>query len=223
MGVPLDIIYSQNIVVNQTICILLDAGNQNISGSSVTLSIDKKSGDSKVNQFSKVYSVERGKNWLATSFKFAKEGIYEIYFSDNKQNRLAYTILSVGHYQIKTEVPAPTVKYQNPEIFFCENVQSNQPINLKQRISLRLNEGSIYIYLKDDQPLNTNQIRANFMRKTGNSSEYSEFIAIKKYQIERNWANVYFKFKFEKPGEYKISIYDEKEILIKTGYITVVN
>lgn len=223
-GQPIDIIYTKNISTNQTICILLNAGNQKISGSTIFLFIDRNSDGTKQNQFNKYYSVEKGKNWLATSFKFSKEGIYEIYFTDANKNRLAAAALSVGRrQQIEIELPAASNKYLNPEIIFCERVQANYPINIKRNISIKTDGGIVYIFLKNDKPFDCQRIRAAFLRKSNFNTDYNEIIASKRFQIESDWTNAYFKYEFEKSGEYKISIFDENELLIKTAYITVAN
>lgn len=45
---------------------------------------------------------------------------------------------------------------------------------------------------------------------------------IKKFKMKSEWADVFFRYKFKTPGEYKISIYNGDEVLIKSGYIKVV-
>lgn len=223
-GTPIDIIYSQNIAVNQTVCILLNAGNKNISEKTITIFIDLNSNGVKQNQFSRSYQIEKGKNWFASNFKFGKEGVYDIYFTDEKKTRLGFIALIVGSpQQTKNELPVASTKYLNSEILFCSNVQSNTPVNIFQNVSLKLSGGSIYIFIRNNEPFFTETIRAVITRRNDPASEYNESISSKKYQIERDWTNAYFKNKFDKTGDYKISVFDENELLIKTAYITVTN
>jgi len=223
-GEPIDIIYAKNISLNQTICLLFNTGNKKISGSNVFLFIDRTADGSKQNQFNKVYKIEKDKNWLACNFKFAKEGKFEIYFTDANQNKLASTTIMVGN---NKETPSAqsviTNKYTNVEAVFCENVLSGIPVNPKWNVSMKSEGGLVCLYLKSNSPLRTERIHVTIMRKSNYSIDYDEFVASKKYQLNPDWEDVFFKYTFTKTGEYKFSVADEKELLIKTAYITVTN
>ena len=223
-GEPIDIIYSKNISLDQTVCFLLNTGNKKISSNTVFLFIDRTAGVAKQNQFNKVYKIEKDKNWLACNFKFAKEGKYEIYFTDAGQNRLAATTIFAGNYkETGTDQPVSTYNHNNVEAVFCEKVFSGSPINPKRNVSLKSDGGSVCLYLKGGSPLNTERIHVTIMRKSNYNIDYDEFVASKKYQLNSDWEDVFFKYTFTKIGEYKFSVADEKELLIKTAYITVIN
>jgi len=223
-GQPIDIIYSKNISLDQTVCFLLNTGNKKISGNTVFLFIDRTAGGPKQNQFNKVYKIEKDKNWLACNFKFAKEGKFEIYFTDAAKNRLASATIFAGNYkETGTDLPVSKNNYDNVEAVFCEKVLSGNPINLKQNVSLKSDGGSVCLYLKSNSPFNTERIHVTIMRKSNYSIDYDEFTASKRYQLNSDWEDVFFKYTFTKTGEYKFSVTDEKELLIKTAYITVIN
>lgn len=223
-GEPIDIIYSKNISLNQTICLLFNTGNKKISGSNVFLFIDRTADGSKQNQFNKVYRIEKDKNWLACNFKFAKEGKFDIYFTDANQNRLATTTIIVGNYkETSSEKSVNVNNYTNVEAVFCENVLSGIPVNPKRNVSMKSEGGLVCLYLKSNSPLKTERIHVTIMRKSNYSIDYDEFVASKKYQLNPDWEDVFFKYTFTKTGEYKFSVADEKELLIKTAYITVTN
>ena len=223
-GEPINIIYSKNIALNQTICFLLNTGNKKISGSSVFLFIDRTADGSKQNQFNKIYKIEKDKSWLACNFKFAKEGKFEIYFTDASQNRLAATTIFVGNYKDTSSYQSiSTNNYINIEAVFCENVLSGIPVNPKRNVSLKSDGGLVCLFLKSNCPLNTKRIHVTIMRKSYYNIDYDEFVASKKYQLNSDWEDVFFKYTFTKTGEYKFSVADEKELLIKTAYITVIN
>lgn len=223
-GEPIDIIYSKNISLNQTICLLFNTGNKKISGSNVFLFIDRTADGSKQNQFNKVYKIEKDKNWLACNFKFAKEGKFDIYFTDANKNRLAATTIMVGN---NKETPSGqsviTNRYTNVEAVFCENVLSGLPINPKRNVSMKSEGGLVCLYLKNNNPFNTERIHVTIMRKSNRSIDYDEFVASKKYQLNPIWEDVFFKYTFTKTGEYKFSVADANDLLIKTAYITVIN
>jgi len=223
-GEPIDIIYSKNIPLDQTVCFLLSTGNKKFSGSTVFLFIDRTADGSKQNQFNKVYRIEKDKNWLACNFKFAKNGKFEIYFTDANQNRIAATTIIVGKYkETSTDRSVITNNYINVEAVFCENVLRGLPVNPKQNVSLKSDNGLVCLYLRGNSPFNTERIHVTILRKGNYSIDYDEFVASKRYQLNSDWEDVFFKYTFNKTGEYKFSVADEKEILIKTAYITVVN
>lgn len=223
-GEPIDIIYSKNISLNQTTCFLLNTGNKKISGSTVFLFIDRTAEGVKQNQFNKVYKIEKDKNWLACNFKFAKNGKFEIYFTDANQNRIAATTIIVGNYKETSSYQSiSTNNYINVEAVFCENVLSGIPINPKRNVSLKSDGGLVCLFLKSNIPLNTERIHVTILRKSNYSIDYDEFAASKKYKLNSDWKDVFFKYTFTKTGEYKFSVADEKELLIKTAYITVIN
>ena len=223
-GEPIDIIYSKNIPLDQTVCFLLSTGNKKFSGSTVFLFIDRTADGSKQNQFNKVYRIEKDKNWLACNFKFAKNGKFEIYFTDANQNRIAAATIFVGNYkETSSDLPVSINNYINVEAVFCENVLRGLPVNPKQNVSLKSDNGLVYLYMRSNSPLNTERIHVTILRKGNYSIDYDEFVASKRYQLNSNWADVFFKYTFTKTGEYKFSVADENELLIKTAYITVVN
>ena len=223
-GEPIDIIYTKNIPVNQTICFLLNTGNKKISGSTIFLFIDITSGEFKQNQFNKIYKLEKDKNWLASNFKFTKEGKYEIYFTDANKNRLTATNIIIGNYkETPSDQSIGSINYRAIEAVFCDNVLSGLPVNPKKNVSMKSDNGLIYLYLKCNGPFNTERIHVTIMRKSYYGIDYDEFVASKKYKLDPEWEDVFFKYTFNKTGEYKFSVADEKELLIKTAYITVIN
>jgi hypothetical protein len=223
-GDPIDLIYPKELSFNQSVCILLNAGNKKISESSVFLFIDRVTESGEQNQFNKMIHVEKDKNWIAQTYKFIKDGKFDIYFSDANQNRLASVSVNIkSAKELKSSTVISSSIYPNAEIILCEKILDGFPINVKRSISLQKESNTIYIYLKNDLPLETEKISVRLFRRSKYSLDYDEFVSSKKFQINKDWADAYFKYKFDKPGEYKINVHDEKELLIKTGYISVVN
>ena len=113
---------------------------------------------------------------------------------------------------------------KNVKLIFCEKVLvGGTPIGITKRASLRENGGQIYIKLTNYSPLKSEVILVDFWRKEYRSFEYDEYIESKKFRIDPEWVDTFFKYKFPKAGEYKIVIYNQEEVLIKTGYINVLN
>lgn len=223
-GEPIDLIYSREVPLAQSICILFDPGRKNISDNPVFLFIDRVSGNGKQNQFNKVFPAQPGRKWIAQSFKFIKDGKFDIYFTDSERNRLAGSTITVLSSSGIPEQPVQSInKYKDTDIIICERIFDGQPVNIKKNISIKLDNGMAYFFIKNNFPLNASRILARIFKKSKYAFDYDEFVAYKKYQIDPEWMDAFFKFKFEKTGEYKINVYDEKDLLIKTAYITVVN
>lgn len=223
-GEPIDLIYSRELPLNQSVCILFNAGKKDISDSPVFLFIDRITDYGKQNQFNKVFQAQPGRSWIAQSFKFIREGKFEIYFTDSERNRLASSSITIAA-AVTEKQPAQQLsnKYKDADIIICEKINAGQPVNIKKNISIKNDNGQAYFFVKSSFPLDIEKIFARFLRKSKYANDYDEFVALKKYQINPDWADTFFKYKFDKAGDYKINIYDEKDLLIKTAYITVVN
>jgi hypothetical protein len=223
-GDPIDLIYTKEFSFNLSVCILLNAGNKKISESSVFLFVDRITESGRQNQFNKVIRVDKDKNWIAQNYKFIKDGKFEIYFLDANKNRLALTSVIVAPIkEQKSLTQIPTNFYPTAEIILCEKIQDGLPVNIKHMVSLQRDKNAIYIYLKNNTPFDMEKFSMRLFRKTKYALGYDEFVTSKKYRINMDWADAYFQYKFDKPGEYKLDIYDEKDLLIKTAYISVVN
>lgn len=222
-GEPIDYIYSSTFILNQSVCVLFLGENKKIAGENVNLFIDKISGDKRQNQLSKSFKSAK-ENWIAYNYKFIVEGKFEIYFTDGKNNRFSTKTVNVTSQKgtIKVE-PKIQGNYPFAEITICDGMQFGKPVGIKKALSLLTEEGTVYIYINNIQPLNTDKILINIWKRAKYDLDYAEFVESKKYKMNPTWSNTFFRYKFGKSGEYKIELYDEKELLIKTAYISVTN
>jgi hypothetical protein len=168
---------------------------------------------------SKAISTDNNKNWISYSYNFTESGNYSVYFINNSGERLANNKLIV-----KTTTKPPVEKTTkellanavifNTEVLFCEKVVSNKPLNIKESISMK-NGGSIVVFIKSDETFKTSLLVVHIYKKKGNLAE--DLIQTKKFKAQASWQNMFFKYKFESPGEYKFAVYDEFENVIKTA------
>jgi hypothetical protein len=222
-GEPIDLIYSSNLSLNQSVCILFSGENKKIFGKTLYLFIDRITGNERENQLNKILKPEK-ENWVAQFYKFTKEGKFEIYFADENKNRISASTVFIGS-ETETKKTEPLIpqKYNSVEVSLCEGIQFGKPFKIKSSVSISKDDGTIYVCLNSDQPLGTEKILLNIWRKAKYGSDYDEFTDSKKYQLDRAWNDTYFKYSFMRPGDYRIYLYDEKELLIKTAYISVTN
>lgn len=222
-GEPIDFIYESTLILNQSVCVLFLGENKIITGRNVNLFIDRITGDKRQNQLNKAFKPSK-ENWIAYVYKFSYEGKFEIYFTDENKYRFSTLTVNVAAQKATKKIEPPVyVQYPYAEITLCERIQSGRPVNIRKSVSLQTDSGKVYIHVDNIDPFNTSNILVNTWRRAKQGLDYDEFVDAKKYLLERSWSDTYFNYKFTKPGEYKIYLYDEKELLIKTAYITVTN
>lgn len=223
-GEPIDPFVANIIPVNQSFVILLRAGSNEIDNNIIFVSIQKSEAKFDQNNFNKMLRPDKNKNWIAFNHKISEEGIYTISFSDFNKKKFASSTLRIERPQSK-KVDNPQPGYFTPDlrIIFSERVVNGVPAGVLEKISLFKSNGEVYIYLINNMPLKSNKLLVNIWRKKTPESTYDEFIDTKKFAINYEWYDTFFRYRFEKKGEYKINFFNEKELLLKTAYITVDN
>jgi hypothetical protein len=217
-GKPVEHKLNWEIKGNTALFILLE-NTQLFKNSMIYLFIDRMVAGNYEAYDSKAILTDNNKNWVSYSYNFKESGNYSIYFINNSGERLASNKLTVRVTakqvveNIAKEPGAENIIF-NTDIVFCEKVTANKPVNLKETVSLK-NGGNIVVFIKSENTFNTNTLIVHIYKKKGNLTE--DLIQTKKFKTEASWRNIFFKYKFESPGEYKFSVYDEFENLIKSA------
>ncbi|MBI1939463.1 MAG: hypothetical protein HYS25_15245 [Ignavibacteriales bacterium] len=221
-GEPVDLITNKTITENQTVSIIFDNGKEPITQKFIFLFIDKINNGSKINLFSKMLHTTTSNKRLVEDYTFTREGNYEIYFTDFKRNKSASALLTVKKVEPKkNSIKSINELLPNLKILFTTRIEDGKPQNFLSRISLNKSGGEVYIYVINDKPLGTGKLLVNIWRRIKPNTDFDQFIDSKKFEIDEEWNDTYFKHTFPQKGEYKINIFNEKEILIKTAYISV--
>lgn len=203
--------------------VVLDNESEKLEGNVVYLFIDKLSGNSYEPFDSKSINIQQNVRRINYEYNFSETGKYKLYYVNISQKILSSIIVTMKD---KSKKRAKAVKrsnyYDNVEILFCQKVLvGGTPIGVTKRTSMRENNGEIYVKFVNFSPLRTEIILVDFWRKEHRSFEYDEYVESKKYRIDPEWKDTFFRYKFKKDGEYKIDIYNQEEVLISTGYINV--
>jgi len=223
-GEPIDLFIGNKIPINQSFVILLRTSRDEIDNNIIFISIQKSEARFDQNNFNKMLRPDKNKNWIAFNHKISEEGIYTISFSDFNKKKLASSTLRIEKSQSKkVDITQPGYFTPDLRIVFCERVVNGVPDGVLEKISLFKTNGEAYIYLINNMPLKSNKLLVNIWRKKTPDSPYDEFIDTKKFAINYEWYDTFFRYRFEKKGEYKINFFNEKELLLKTAYITVDN
>jgi hypothetical protein len=209
----------------KSLYIILDYENETVEGNIVYLFIDKFVDGTYQPFDSKSINVDADSKRVKYDYTFTETGKFKLYFINISQKKIASVVVTLSAKAAKKQ---KTMKrsnyYDNVSLVFCEKVLvGGTTLGIKKRTSLRENNGIIYVKLTNFSPLKTDVILVDIWRKEHRSFEYDEYIESKKFRIDPEWKDTFFKYKFPKTGEYKIVIYNQEEVLIKTGYIDVLN
>ncbi len=208
------------------IYIMLDSEDDTLKGNILYLFIDKKE-DGVFQPFdSKTINLSFNQEWVVYNYKFTQTGEYDVYFITSDQKRFASERVTIKYEESFTNPNVTTGNsyYDNCKIIFCRKVLiGGKPLGVTNSIGLSNNSGRIYILINNYRALNTSKILVDVWRKKNRAYDYDEFVESKKFRINPDWPDTYFQYQFTRPGEYKFTVYNENEILIKSGYFTVTN
>lgn len=150
------------------ITILFD-NSKPIESSMVYMFIDRMVAGNYEAYDSKAISTEKSKKTITYAYSFTESGNYSVYFINNSGQRLAQgqVTVRISEKRPVEKAPAevPTEKaVLNTDIVFCEKVVSNKPVNPNVTFSLK-NGGNVTIYIKSEEPFNTNSIIVHIYKK----------------------------------------------------------
>lgn len=203
--------------------ILLSNDDRPLNVEMVYLFIDKFMGTEYQPFDSEVIKIEKERTWVAFNYKFIEPGDYKIYFINTKQKKIAERTFTVTmKKEFLEERDAVTSSYYDYcQFVFCEIVLGGKPVRIKSRAYTSKNQGLMFAYINNGAPLNTSIIIVDIWKRSADSFDYDEFVESKKFKIEPDWPDTYFKYQFRKPGEYKFIVYNENEVIMCKNYITV--
>jgi hypothetical protein len=127
------------------------------------------------------------------------------------------TVLTVNY----AKAQVTTDYYKDSEVIFCEDVVDGSPVNASSTFTIGENGGYVQVQVDNsNKKLRTTQLVVDVWKKSS-SGEYDKFVETKKYDIQSTWTAPYFKYTFYKAGKYKLAIYNEDEVFINSGYVTI--
>ena len=200
--------------------IIFNEGTAKIDSTLLYLFIDKKT-DGDFQPFdSKAVTLDPKKDWFAYNYHFMAAGTYNIYVLDSQQHKLAENKITIKQNEASAENTPANKYYENCKMVFCQKIVMGKPYAELKSIDIKT-VPEPYIYLNNEKPFNTNVILVQIWKKKNHAFEYDDYVGSKKFSVESDWDDTYFPYKFDEPGDYKVSVFNSKEILIKSSYITV--
>lgn len=224
-GKPVEQKSNWEIRTGSSISILLD-NTKPFNSSMIYMFIDRMLAGNYEAYDSKAISTDKSSIRLTYSYGFTESGNYSVYFINNSGERLAQASVTVRITQKpaapETTPPVPVVQNDNAilnsEIIFCEKVVADKPVNIKEAVSLKTG-GNITVFIQSENPFNTSTLVVHIYKKKNNS--FDDLIQTKKFKTQASYRKTYFRYKFESPGEYRFSVYDEFENIIKSASVLV--
>jgi len=174
---------------------------------------------------SKTISIKNNDTWAVTSFEFKEQGIYEVYFLNSSERRLATNKIETffsNEYLTQDFKPTRT-SLGGCEFIFCELVINGKPTNAFNSLSLSHSNGQVFIYLNNYVPFALDTIKVQFWKRSNVDSNYEELVDSKKYKILPEWSDIFFKYNFSNTGDYKIDVFDNMDNFIASNILTVTN
>ncbi len=207
-----------------TIEILYNNGSNFIEDDLLYIFIDKQSDGTYQPFDSKAITLENQTTWFVHPYKFVEEGEYEVTIVTSSNKKLVAEKLSLKLEDASTlsNVKSNTY-YSYAKIVFCEYVISNKAYGEKNKVSISRDNGKITIQLLLDRELNTEIIIVDIWKKGIRSFEYDQHVETKRFKVDPEWKDTFFKYKFVESGDFKISISTANDILIKERDIKVTN
>jgi len=174
---------------------------------------------------SKVINIEQPTSRINYDFKFTDTGKFKVYVVNEGQETLSSLQLILKPKTATSSNASNSDNYYDQiSLIFCEKILiGGTPLGIIKSGSLSRHSGTIYMKLRQYSPLNSETVQVDLWRIGNNSYDYDQYIESKKYKIDPTWYDTFLKYKFTKPGKYKIVIYNDSDAIIKTGYITITN
>ena len=110
--------------------------------------------------------------------------------------------------------------YNDIKVIFCEQVKEGKIVN--EKTSFKMTEPGTYveIVLQCGKPLNTDVINVDVWKKD-QSNSYTEYVIDQEVKLDSKSRQVNFHHSFFKPGDYKISFFNNENVWMTSGYVSV--
>lgn len=167
---------------------------------------------------------EEGKNWVAVYHKFFKGGDFKVSVLDNDRV-IASEYFTIVEKKInvlgKKRFKDPRFIYANTKVIACETVRDGKAVNPSAVFSITKESSQVTFVILNDKAMDTEKLNIDIYKKTTPFGEYTEFVESIRVKIDHDRGNAYFGLQFIEPGEYKVYIYDQDQVWINSGYVTI--
>lgn len=228
--------------------VLYRNGSSKIKGE-LSLWVDKKDEDGYYTAWSTLdFDVDNSKTWAVYDYLLEEDGEYKFSVMDEKGNLLAETEATVQYkdgeepsnndddedeavkedesddddddaFDKYDEDGNPTTwYYEDSYIEFAKNIDSDGIAeDASEEWSYSSGGTTLYILYTDEVEIKTDEVHVEIY----GGKDYSELIEEYDVTVEPDWGWFKFKQTFKKKGNYSVSIYNEDDIFMNSGYLTI--
>lgn len=168
---------------------------------------------------------ETGKNWVAHYCKFRKGGDFKVLILKNNEVITSdyLTILTqrqgiTGRRKFRKD---PRLLYANTKVIACETVKGGKAINPSAVFNVSEDVSEVTFLILNEKSVNPEKLNIDIYKKAAPFDNYSVFVESKRLSVTRSSQETYFTLQFAEPGDYKVYIYDQDQVWINSGYVTI--
>jgi|GEM_PF-2662868 len=110
--------------------------------------------------------------------------------------------------------------YDELKVTFCEQMKGGEIINPKNDFKMSELGAYVEVVLQNTKPMNTDIINVDIWKKDDGGT-YNEYAGDKQIKLNKKNKQVNFHYSFFKPGEYKISFFNNDNVWMTTGYVSI--
>lgn len=116
------------------------------------------------------------------------------------------------------EEPVPD-RFRFLFISFGRGVQSGMLTGQNEKFKLNKDGTDITTMFTNTEAFNTKKVTVKIWRKGREAKDYSEFVTQKDVAMNPEQMSVHINHLYTRPGDYKVSIFDEEDTLLGTSYV----
>ena len=167
---------------------------------------------------------ELGKNWAAVYYKFLKPGDFKVSVIENDQLH-ATEYLTILTQKVRKRgkrkiIKDPRLLYTNTKVIACETVKDGRAINPSAVFRITEQPTEVTFLIMNDKAISLEKLNIDIYKKAGPFDQYSQFVESKRISLMHD-NTTYFNLQFLEPGDYKVYIYDQDQVWINSGYVTI--
>ena len=168
---------------------------------------------------------ELNKNWVAIYYKFHQGGDFRISVLKNDAE-VATNYLTILANKTKKGWKRklnkdPRLLYTNTKVIACETVRDGKAINPSAVFSITQDYSDVTFLIMNAKTIDAGKLNIDIYRRTNALDQYSQFVESKILHLIYDNNSTYFNLQFIEPGDYKVYIYDQDQVWINSGYVTI--
>ena len=169
---------------------------------------------------------EAEKNWAAVYYRFLEGGDFKVSVLNNSVE-MATEYLTIQTKKVRSRskrklAKDPRLLYTNTKVIACETVKDGKAVNPSAVFSISEDCSEVtFLIMNENKELKAEKLNIDVYRKVSPFDEYAQFVESKRLSLVHHKSCTFFSLQFIDPGDYKVYIYDQDQVWINSGYVTI--